>query len=105
MTTGVSRGVRGATSTGDCRMCGYGRIAIRAVAYAVIGAIVAVLVSWVVSKVPVLGVVLGIVATLLLARALLMLFIRPHPLVALKHMGVSFALGLVIALLVGLVVR
>lgn len=103
MATGVSQGMRG-TAAGDCRMCQIGRMVLRSVAFMAVGVALALLLSWVASRVPVLGVVLGVISALLLARTLFMLFVRPKPLVALAHLGASFALGIAVAFLVGLLV-
>lgn len=90
--------------TAECRSCRYGRAAVRAVAFTAGGIVVALIVSWAVSVAPWLGIVLGLLSTVMFARALLMVFFRPSPLVALTHLAVSIGLGILVAMLVGLLV-
>ncbi len=102
-TTPASTALTAAAIPGaPCRSCRLGRAATRAVAFTAGGIAVALIVSWAVSVAPWLGVLLGLVSTVLFARALLMVFFRPSPIVALTHMGASIALGIVVAGLVGM---
>lgn len=77
------------------------RGALRAGAYIAVGIALALVVSWLVGMFPPLGWALVVVSTLLLARAVLGLFVHPSPRQVLTHLIVSLGMGLIVAVSLG----